>query len=158
DPGGGIARLRVGRGRRQRVPPAGPDPDVAVDARERREDPRLRNASRQCDRDRGQGQFSHTPDQAMQQATVNLFTDMGVEPANLQVGADPLRPLVRGDKTVDTAGPLTTIASPLAGSVAHSGGRVTVRGTATDVSGAVAGVEVSVDGGATWRPAQGAAD
>src|SRR4029450_4433202 len=29
---------------------------------------------------------------------------------------------------------------------------------ATDISGAVAGVEVSVDGGATWRSAQGAAD
>ena len=37
---------------------------------------------------------SHPPDQAMQQATVNLFADMGAQPSSLQVGADPTRPLV----------------------------------------------------------------
>ena len=29
------------------------------------------------------------PDQAMQQATVNLLADMGAQPASLQIGADP---------------------------------------------------------------------
>ena len=32
---------------------------------------------------------AHVPDQAMQQATVNLLADMGAQPATLQIGADP---------------------------------------------------------------------
>ena len=38
---------------------------------------------------------------------------------------------------------------------AVSGTMVAVTGTATDEGGVVAGVEVSVDGGATWHPATG---
>ena len=39
-----------------------------------------------------------------------------------------------------------------------SGDRVTITGTAVDSGGGtVAGVEVSADGGTTWRPAQGTA-
>ena len=52
------------------------------------------------------------PDQAMQQATVNLFADIGVQPATLQ-RRGPLRPLVAGAMSGDVLAPTTT--SGLAG-------------------------------------------
>ena len=90
-----------------------------------------------------------TPDSAVQQATVNLFADMSVQPATLQsglVGGDG----VDGHQPADRVGVVSrrrrhreSRASPL-----------TVTGTATDSGGGrVAGVEVSTDGGATWHPA-----
>ena len=86
----------------------------------------------------------------MQQATVNLLADMGVQPATLQSG------LTAASASTDTTGPTTTITSPTAGSTVS--GSVTVTGTATDAGGGVVGmVEVSTDGGTTWRPAQGRA-
>jgi hypothetical protein len=98
------------------------------------------------------------PDQAMQQATVNLFADFGVQPGSLQQGADPSKPLMLASKSSDLFGPTSTITSPAGGTVG-SGDRVTITGTATDSGGGVvAGVEVSVDGGATWRAATGTAN
>src|SRR5262249_35118969 len=45
---------------------------------------------------------------------------------------------------------------PTNGKVFLTGGTVTITGTATDAGGgAVAGVEVSLDGGNTWHPAVG---
>ncbi len=94
-------------------------------------------------------------DQAMQQATVNLLADMGVQPQTLQVGSDPNQPLlVPATMSSDTAAPTSTIVSPAAGSSAESGSRVSISGTAIENgSGSVAGVEVSVDGGTTWHTA-----
>ena len=46
------------------------------------------------------------------------------------------------------------MASPEDGATV-AGGLVTVTGSATDRGGVVAGIEVSVDGGATWHPATG---
>jgi hypothetical protein len=99
----------------------------------------------------------HTPDQAVQQSTINLFADMGnVQPATLQVGADPLRPLMTAAQSTDIFAPTSSITSPSLGGTVESGMRVNITGTATDSGGGqVAGVEVSVDGGATWRAAQG---
>jgi hypothetical protein len=91
-----------------------------------------------------------TPDVRIQQATVNLFADMGVQPATLQPG------LAAATQTTDTVGPGVSIASPIAGAELTNGVPVTIAGTSTDVDGGVVGaVEVSVDNGATWHPASG---
>src|SRR5262249_28982167 len=74
----------------------------------------------------------------------------------LQIGADPTRPLVAATRSADTFGPSSSIVFPLPGESVASGSRLTVNGTSTDQGGGqVAGVEVSVDGGATWKAAQG---
>lgn len=89
-------------------------------------------------------------DVRMQQATVNLFADMGVQPGTLQAG------LVSATKSTDTTPPTSTITSPAAGTTVIGGTTVTIAGTATDFGGGVVGgVEVSVDGGLTWHPASG---
>jgi hypothetical protein len=90
-----------------------------------------------------------TPDVRMQQATVNLFADMGVQPATLQAGLTAAIP------STDTTAPISTIGSPTAGSTVNSGSTVIISGTASDTGGVVGGVEVSVDNGATWHPASG---
>jgi hypothetical protein len=93
-------------------------------------------------------------DQAMQQATVNLLADMGVQPRTLQVGADPARPLVTASMSTDIFAPTSTIVSPAAGSSVESGSRVAISGTVVENGGGtIAGVEVSVDG-ATWHTAK----
>jgi methionine-rich copper-binding protein CopC len=85
----------------------------------------------------------------MQQATVNLLADMGVQPLTLY------STLVAGVQSTDHTGPTTTITSPTSGSFAQ-GSTATISGTASDTGGGVvAGVEVSTDGGATWHPATG---
>src|SRR5207249_4883636 len=92
-------------------------------------------------------------DLRMQQATVNLFADMGLQPGSRQ------DTLVAADASTDIYPPTSTITAPASGVVATSGVPVTVTGTASDlnpvVTGAIGGVEVSVDGGATWHPASG---
>ena len=83
----------------------------------------------------------------MQQATVNLLADMGVQPGTLQTG------LVTATASSDTTAPTSAIAAPAAGASLPLGAAVTISGTAADTGGVVGGVEVSVDGGATWHPA-----
>ena len=96
--------------------------------------------------DRGSGAAS-VP---MKQATVNLFADMGAQPATLQTG------LLAATASADSTAPTTTIAAPVAGSTVQSGSAMTVSGTATDTGGGVVGgVEVSTDGGTSWHPANG---
>ncbi|MGE5323156.1 MAG: N,N-dimethylformamidase beta subunit family domain-containing protein, partial [Actinomycetota bacterium] len=90
-------------------------------------------------------------DPNMQQATVNLFADMGVQPVTLQPG------LVPATKSTDITPPHSTITSPAAGATVQAGTTVTVSGTAADTGGVVGGVEVSADGGQTWHPANGRA-
>lgn len=89
---------------------------------------------------------SSTPDVNVQQATVNLLADMSCQPGSLQSG------LVAATASTDTTPPSSGI-NPVTG--AQVGTPISVTGTATDVGGVVAGVEVSVDGGATWHPASG---
>ena len=89
-------------------------------------------------------------DRTMQQAVVNLFADMGVQPYALITG------LVGASASTDTTAPTATITSPAAGANLADGARVTVSGTAADAGGGVVGgVEVSTDGGANWHPASG---
>jgi hypothetical protein len=94
------------------------------------------------------GYDTYGPSKVVQQATMNVFADMGVQPAN------PQRDLVPATQSTDKTAPLTRIVSPANGTTVN-GAVVTVTGTATDVGGTVAGVEISVDGGKTWHPADG---
>jgi len=89
------------------------------------------------------------PDPVIQQATVNLFADMGVQPGSLQ------QDLVAARPSADTEPPASRIESPAPGTTVGPG-PLTVRGRAEDAGGGVvAGVEVSFDGGQRWHPAAG---
>lgn len=91
----------------------------------------------------------HGPDITIQQATVNLFADMGVQPVNLQ--AD----LVRGEPSADNEPPVSKIDFPADGASLPRGS-IIVSGTAEDRGGGrVGAVEVSFDGGKRWHPAVG---
>lgn len=86
----------------------------------------------------------------MQQATVNLFADMGVQPLTIQAG------LTTTTSSTDVLAPSSTITSPVNGATVPRDTVVTVSGTAADAGGGVvAAVDVSVDGGATWQRAVG---
>jgi methionine-rich copper-binding protein CopC len=93
------------------------------------------------------GDSQNPPDPAMQQATVNLFADMGAQPATLESDLTP------ATASADRTPPTSAITSPSAGATFTNGSTVTITGTATDSGGGVvAGVEVSADGGSTWHP------
>ncbi len=85
---------------------------------------------------------------AMQQATINLFADMGVQPASIQTG------LTVATASTDVTPPVTKFTSPATGATFTSLSPITFSGTATDDK-VVAGVEISFDGGATWAAATG---
>ena len=92
---------------------------------------------------------SLAPSADMQQATVNLLHDMGVEAQSLQ------NDLVVPTIGADALAPSTTIVSPIHNSTV-AGGSITITGTSVDNGpSAIAGVEVSVDNGATWQIATG---
>jgi hypothetical protein len=101
--------------------------------------------------DGASGTSNPAPDARMQQATVNLLADMSVQPAALQSG------LVAPTASTDTTPPTATVTSPAPSSLVMSGRAITIAGTAADVGGTVAGVEVSTDSGQTWHPATGTA-
>ena len=85
-------------------------------------------------------------DRNMQQATVNLFADMAVQPYSLLPG------LVAASPSADTTAPTSTVNAPPG--ALPDGQRITITGSASDAGGGVvAGVEVSTDGGNTWHPA-----
>ncbi|KAA0271696.1 MAG: DUF4082 domain-containing protein [Acidobacteria bacterium] len=91
-----------------------------------------------------------SPDPRMQQATVNLLADMGAQPDTLQPG------LAVASASTDATAPGSQLTSPSAGADLPAGRQTTISGTASDAGGGeVGGVEVSVDGGSTWRPADG---
>jgi hypothetical protein len=90
-----------------------------------------------------------TADKRMQQATVNLFADMGIQPKTLQSD------LVAASASADTTGPVVTVTSPAVGTTVPALRPVTITGTATDSGGVVARVEVSTDGGTTWNATTG---
>ena len=93
------------------------------------------------------------PDPRIQQATVNLFADMGVQPASLR------QPLVPATASTDTTAPTSQITSPAGNANVQRGSAVMVVGRASDAGGGVVGgVEVSVDGAKTWHPATGRED
>ncbi|MFC7275719.1 DUF4082 domain-containing protein [Paractinoplanes rhizophilus] len=96
---------------------------------------------------------SYAPEPAdvrLQQAFVNLLADMRAQPATRMSG------LVAASASTDTTGPTATVTSPASGASVANGAKVTVTGTAADTGGGVvAGIEVSLDNGATWHPATG---
>jgi hypothetical protein len=91
-----------------------------------------------------------TEDARMQQATVNILADMGVQPLTLQSN------LNSASASTDSTGPAVTVTSPASGVTVPALKPVTITGTASDSGGGVvARVEVSTDGGTTWKPASG---
>jgi hypothetical protein len=89
------------------------------------------------------------PSKVVQQATVNLFADMGIQPRNLQPDLVPATP------STDKMAPVTKMTLPTNGVLAANAVAF-IEGTATDMGGGfVASVEVSVDGGKTWHRAEG---
>ncbi|MGL2962857.1 DUF4082 domain-containing protein [Flavobacterium sp. RSB2_4_14] len=88
------------------------------------------------------------PSLAMQQATLNLFTDMGVSPATIQSELSIV-------SQIDITAPLSVITAPFSSANVPSNSTVTISGTASDTDGVVAGIEVSTDNGATWNVATG---
>lgn len=88
--------------------------------------------------------------QDMQQATVNLFADMGVQPGSLQGN------LIAASASTDVTAPAITITSPVHGAAFSAFKPVTISGTATDAN-TVAGIEISTDGGLTWKLVSGGA-
>lgn len=84
----------------------------------------------------------------VQQAMVNLFADMGVAPGTLQSS-------LIFSQTADHTAPTSTITSPTTNGTVTQGQVVTITGTASDVGGIVAGVNISTDGGASWHPTTG---
>jgi hypothetical protein len=99
--------------------------------------------------DHDNGHLGAETDVNMQQATVNLFADMGVQPKTLQPGLTP------ATASTDQTPPQSVITSLASGSSIPVGVPVTLAGTATDSGGVVAGVEISIDGGVSWHPANG---
>ena len=92
---------------------------------------------------------SAAADTRMKQATVNLFADMGAQAATLQQGLAP------ASKSTDATAPSSVITSPAPPTTLQNGVQVLVTGTAADSGGQVWAVEVSTDGGSTWKPAVG---
>jgi hypothetical protein len=87
-------------------------------------------------------------DRNVQQAMVNLFADMGVQPQTLQAS------LVIASQSTDHTAPTSKITSVSSTNVVE-GGSVAVSGTASDVGGVIGGVQISTDGGNTWHPTSG---
>jgi hypothetical protein len=91
-----------------------------------------------------------TEDSRMQQATVNILADLNAQPQSLQFG------LSAATKSTDTSAPIVAISAPASGATLPVLTPVTVTGTSAEVGGGVlARVEVSVDGGTTWKGATG---
>ena len=94
--------------------------------------------------DAGHDRGSLPPSPDMQQATINLLGDMGTLPQSLQSG------MVLPVLSTDLIAPSITISSPASGTNVVINNGTTIKGTAADPGGAVGGVEISFDGGATW--------
>ncbi|MCF2529768.1 N,N-dimethylformamidase beta subunit family domain-containing protein [Yinghuangia soli] len=89
-------------------------------------------------------------DTAVQQATLNLFADMGVTPGTLMAG------MTAPVASTDVTPPTSSISAPAPGQNIAVNEPFTITGTAADTgapNSKVGGVEVSVDNGATWKPA-----
>ena len=98
--------------------------------------------------------FANIENLALQQFTVNLFADMGIQPGSLKTGLTPATASSDQTPALITMQDIPALVTALE--------PVTISGTATDddgnpltADGAVALVEISLDGGITWRPAQG---
>lgn len=84
----------------------------------------------------------------IQQAMINLFADMGVQPQSLR------QDLIAASASTDTDAPIAAI-HELSTQQVTGGTNVTLSGTALDLGGTVAGVQISLDSGNTWVLASG---
>ncbi len=99
--------------------------------------------------DNHQGPATST-DRNVQQAMVNMFADMGIQPTTLDAS------LILATQSTDTLKPTSSVTSPIVGASFLEGQHVTITGTAQDFGGGIiAGVEVSIDGGQHWFKATG---
>lgn len=99
--------------------------------------------------DNHQGPTTST-DRNVQQAMVNMFADMGIQPTTLDAS------LILATQSTDVLKPTSSISSPIVGASFLEGQHVTITGTAQDFGGGIiAGVEVSTDGGQHWFKATG---
>jgi hypothetical protein len=90
-----------------------------------------------------------TNDEAVRQATVNMLADMGALPGSPEPDTADYALITDNSPPISAVGMASNVAGP-----AGSGYKTwTVKGTASDTGGILAGVEVSYDGGATWHPA-----
>lgn len=92
---------------------------------------------------------SSVEDLRMQQATVNLFADMGVQPSTPHAG------LVAATASADFTAPVSIIIAPVHLANITTNTSSVISGTCSDASGVIAGIEVSVDGGLSWQLASG---
>ena len=99
----------------------------------------------------GNPALNYVADLRMQQATVNLFADMSVQPGTIQTD------LVAATSSSDNIPPISVITTP-SNFTFNIGSQSTIKGTASDLGGAVGVVEVSIDGGLTWKAAEGTAN
>ncbi|WP_420830271.1 N,N-dimethylformamidase beta subunit family domain-containing protein, partial [Rhizobium giardinii] len=88
-------------------------------------------------------------DPRVKQAMVNLLADMGIQPGTLEAG------LISAVQSTDSTKPVSSITAPNDGTALKVGNAVTISGTASDIGGVIAAVEVSTDGGTTWHRAVG---
>jgi hypothetical protein len=89
-------------------------------------------------------------DPNVQQAMVNLFADMGIQPETL------MQSLAVATQSTDHTAPTSHITSPTATGSFTAAQPIVISGTAVDTGGgSVAVVEVSTDGGASWHRATG---
>ncbi|KWV59592.1 Mo-co oxidoreductase dimerization domain protein [Rhizobium altiplani] len=99
--------------------------------------------------DQHEGTYTPT-DPNVQQAMVNMFADMGIQPTTLDAS------LILATQSTDIIKPTSTITSPIIGASFVEGQHVTITGTAQDFGGGIiAGIEVSTDGGQHWFKATG---
>ncbi|MBW9055648.1 DUF4082 domain-containing protein [Rhizobium mesosinicum] len=99
--------------------------------------------------DNHQGPTTST-DRNVQQAMVNMFADMGIQPTTLDAS------LFLAVQSTDLLKPTSSISSSIVGASFVEGQHVTITGTAQDFGGGIiAGVEVSTDGGQHWFKATG---
>ena len=85
-------------------------------------------------------------DPNVQQAMVNLFADMSVQPQTLQSD------LIAATASTDHTPPVSTISAPVAGASFVQQQPVTISGSASDTGGLVAVVEVSTTEGQPGIP------
>lgn len=90
-----------------------------------------------------------TADPIVQQATINILADMGAVAGSIRPG------LVASTASTDTTKPTSVVTAPASGANVPNGTPVTITGTASDAGGQVGGMEISIDGGATWKSIQG---
>ncbi|PTX45345.1 uncharacterized protein DUF4082, partial [Christiangramia gaetbulicola] len=101
--------------------------------------------------DKNHDRGNDAPSKDMQQATVNLFADMGAQPASIQSD------LVRAAPSTDFEAPVITYSSPVEGAVVPINTEVIISGTTAE-DNVIVRVELSLDGGITWVVASGKED